>query len=121
GMAALTPPQPPPAQTAGVPAPIEEVEAGDVLDLDERILEFDAGPDDEEEVMHREQVRVGPPRILAVDDEPEIVRMLSKALTNAGYVVDTAADGREAEKKLEADPPYDLVLLDAMLPQVHGL
>ena len=120
GMAVVTPPEPPAAEAAGVPAPLEEVEAGDVLDLDERILEFDAGPDDEEEVMHRERVRVGPPRILAVDDEPEIVRMLEKALTKAGYTVDIAADGKEAEEKLKADPPYDLVLLDAMLPQIHG-
>ena len=95
-------------------------EAGDVLDLDDRILEVESGPGEEEEVIHRERVRVGPPRILAVDDEPEIVRMLDKALTAAGYVVDTAADGKEAEEKLAADPPYDLVLLDAMLPHVHG-
>src|SRR5206468_225012 len=38
----------------------------------------------------------------------------------AGYSVDTAADGKIAEQKLNADPPYDLVLLDAMLPQIHG-
>ena len=120
GMAVVTPPEPAAQEVAGVPASLEEVDAGDVLELDDRILEFEAGPDAEEEVMHREQVRVGPPRILAVDDEPEIVRMLEKALTSAGYAVDTAADGREAEEKLKADPPYDLILLDAMLPQVHG-
>jgi DNA-binding response OmpR family regulator len=119
-MAVITPLEPASAEADGIPAPLEDVDAGDVLDLDERILEFEAGPDDEEEVIHREQVRVGPPRILAVDDEPEIVRMLEKALTNAGYVVETAADGREAEEKLKGDPPYDLVLLDAMLPQIHG-
>jgi len=109
----------PEAEREVVSAPLEEVE-GDVLDLDDRILEVESGPGEDEEVMHRERVRVGPPRILAVDDEPEIVRMLDKALTSAGYVVDTAADGKEAEQKLAADPPYDLVLLDAMLPQVHG-
>ncbi|MFL5292559.1 MAG: response regulator [Myxococcales bacterium] len=109
----------PDAERAVVSAPLEGLE-GEVLDLDERILEVESGPSDDEEVMHRERVRVGPPRILAVDDEPEIVRMLEKALTSAGYLVDTAADGKEAEQKLAADPPYDLVLLDAMLPQVHG-
>lgn len=110
----------PEGEHPGVPASLEEVDAADVLDLDDRILEVESGPGEDEEVMHRERVRVGPPRILAVDDEPEIVRMLDKALTSAGYVVDTAMDGKEAEEKLAADPPYDLVLLDAMLPQVHG-
>jgi DNA-binding response OmpR family regulator len=46
--------------------------------------------------------------------------MLEKSLKNAGFAVDTAADGREAEKKLQAGPAPDLVLLDAMLPHVHG-
>jgi DNA-binding response OmpR family regulator len=75
------------------------------------------GPD--EEVVHKETVRVGPARILVIDDEPEILRMLEKSLKVEGYAVETARDGREAEQKLKGPRP-DLVLLDAMLPHVHG-
>src|SRR5256885_15578925 len=45
--------------------------------------------------------------------------MLDRTLKSAGYVVDLARDGREAEQKLSSER-YDLVVLDAMLPHVHG-
>jgi DNA-binding response OmpR family regulator len=94
---------------------------GDTAELDELAIEVaDAepgGPD--EEVVHKETMRVGPAHILVVDDEPEILRMLEKSLKAEGYAVDTARDGREAEQKLKGPRP-DLVLLDAMLPHVHG-
>jgi DNA-binding response OmpR family regulator len=72
-----------------------------------------------EEVVHQETVRVGPARVLVVDDEPEILRLLEKSLRAEGFAVETARDGREAEQKLKGAAP-DLVLLDAMLPHVHG-
>jgi DNA-binding response OmpR family regulator len=109
-----------------VPEPILEPEPIDAPAIDEPgELSLEVGhhhDDAEEEVVHREQVRVGPPRIFVVDDEPEIVRMLEKSLKSAGFAVESAGDGRQAEKKLlEGDgPPPDLVLLDAMLPHVHG-
>ena len=64
-------------------------------------------------------VRIGPAHILAVDDDADILRLLDRTLRSAGYVVDLARDGREAEAKLKTNK-YDLVLLDAMLPHVHG-
>ena len=73
----------------------------------------------DEEVVHQETVRVGPARVLVVDDEPEILRMLEKSLRAEGYAVETAKDGLEAEQKLKGTPP-DLVVLDAMLPHIHG-
>jgi DNA-binding response OmpR family regulator len=83
-------------------------------------LELEVGGDEsEEEVLESVGVRVGPARILAVDDDPEILRLLERTLRSAGYAVELARDGREAEKKIEKDR-YDLILLDAMLPQVHG-
>ena len=90
------------------------------MELDELALEVaDAEPVADEEIVHQETVRVGPARVLVVDDEPEILHLLEKSLRAEGYAVETARDGREAEQKLKGQPP-DLVVLDAMLPHVHG-
>lgn len=59
------------------------------------------------------------PRVLAVDDEPEILEILTLSLQSKGYEVVTASRGRQALELLRAEVP-DLVLLDAMLPEIHG-
>ena len=57
--------------------------------------------------------------LLVVDDEPNIVELLSASLRFAGYEVSTAANGTEALKKArEVDP--DLVVLDVMMPGLDG-
>jgi DNA-binding response OmpR family regulator len=86
---------------------------------EEIAIEIGDDSDDEEEI-ELGSVRAGPKRILVVDDEPDILKLCSRAFTAKGWLVDTAADGAEAEKKLDTRDPPDLVLLDAMLPQVHG-
>ncbi len=99
----------------------------DALDSTEELEELrDADlevAEDEEVEVEMEggpvEVRSGPARILAVDDDFDILRMLDRTLKSAGYVVDQARDGREAEQKLKSEK-YDLVVLDAMLPHVHG-
>jgi DNA-binding response OmpR family regulator len=97
----------------------DEVE-NPTLEIEELVFEIEGeDPSAEEEVVHQETVRVGPARVLVVDDEPEILRMLEKSLRAEGYVVETAKDGLEAEQKLKGPPP-DLVVLDAMLPHIHG-
>ncbi|QUQ70780.1 response regulator transcription factor [Kutzneria sp. CA-103260] len=58
-------------------------------------------------------------QLLVVDDEPGITEMLATTLGLAGYQVRTAGTGREALKRVAADPP-DLVILDVMLPDVDG-
>jgi len=58
-------------------------------------------------------------RILAVDDEKHIVRLVEVNLQRAGYDVDTAYDGREALEKVKASPP-DLIVLDVMMPHLDG-
>jgi DNA-binding response OmpR family regulator len=59
------------------------------------------------------------PRILVVDDDPDMVELLRLALTDAGFSVRTAANGREALRKAQRSPP-DLVVLDLLLPGMNG-
>ena len=58
-------------------------------------------------------------RLLLVDDEPQIVRALTPALSAAGYHVDTAATGGAALNWL-ASEPCDAVILDLGLPDMDG-
>jgi two-component system KDP operon response regulator KdpE len=60
------------------------------------------------------------PKILVVDDEAQIRRLLEATLVHAGYRVVAAATGREALSLLDIDKP-DLVLLDLGLPDRDGL
>ena len=57
--------------------------------------------------------------ILIVDDDPEIVSMLSTRLSARGYKVSTASDGRSAIEKAKRELPA-LVLLDVMMPGKSG-
>lgn len=59
-------------------------------------------------------------RILVVDDEPQIRRIMRTALTGAGYEVEDAKTGEEALEKLREYHP-DLVLLDINMPGMGGL
>jgi two-component system, OmpR family, KDP operon response regulator KdpE len=60
------------------------------------------------------------PRVLVVDDEPQIVRGLRVVLRNAGFRVDSAATKEEALDALSHRPP-DAVLLDLVLPDGSGV
>jgi two-component system, OmpR family, KDP operon response regulator KdpE len=59
-------------------------------------------------------------RILVVDDEPQIRRIMRTTLTGAGYEVDDAKTGEEAIEKLRDYHP-DLILLDVNMPGMGGL
>ena len=59
------------------------------------------------------------PRILVVDDNPELLTLLSSAFEEAGYDVQTAARGRTALEAARRDRP-DLVLVDVLLPDLMG-
>ena len=64
-------------------------------------------------------VESGAPRILVVDDEPNIAELLSAALTLEGYQVGVAATGAEAIEQVRSFRP-NLVMLDVMLPDFDG-
>ncbi len=57
--------------------------------------------------------------ILVVDDIEDNLSLLQAILSEEGYEVDIAKDGKSALAKIEASPP-DLVLLDAMMPKMDG-
>ncbi len=59
-------------------------------------------------------------RILVVDDEPDIRRVVLAKLRAAGYAVEMACDGAEALRIMEQDP-HDVVLLDVMMPEMSGI
>jgi two-component system KDP operon response regulator KdpE len=59
-------------------------------------------------------------RILVVDDDPQIRRVMRVTLTGQGYEVDDAKDGDSALEKLR-DQRFDLVLLDMNMPGMGGL
>src|SRR5512138_3054183 len=59
-------------------------------------------------------------RILLVEDDKDLQRLLKKALTDAGYVVDQAFDGEEGHFLGDTEP-YDAVVLDLGLPKMDGV
>ena len=59
-------------------------------------------------------------RILVVEDEPAVLRQLKHAIGEAGYAVDCAADGEQADFLVHTET-YDAVVLDLGLPRIDGL
>jgi two-component system phosphate regulon response regulator PhoB len=59
-------------------------------------------------------------KILVVDDEPDVLDLVTYNLTQAGFQTLTAADGAEALRKARSTAP-DLIVLDLMLPELDGL
>ncbi|MCC5574700.1 response regulator transcription factor [Microtetraspora sp. AC03309] len=60
-----------------------------------------------------------PPKVLVVDDEPNIRELLSEALQLNGFVVRTASNGRRALETVARERP-DIIVLDVMLPDLDG-
>jgi two-component system, OmpR family, alkaline phosphatase synthesis response regulator PhoP len=61
-----------------------------------------------------------PPRVLVVEDDPDIVQVVRTYLQGAGYLVEVATDGRIGLARALAAPP-SLIVLDWMLPRLDGL
>ncbi|TXK74834.1 response regulator transcription factor [Paenibacillus sp. N3.4] len=60
-------------------------------------------------------------RILLIEDEERIARVLKLELEHEGYEVRTETDGRSGLSAAMSEPEWDLVLLDIMLPEMSGL
>ncbi|HUT40835.1 MAG TPA: response regulator [Gammaproteobacteria bacterium] len=58
-------------------------------------------------------------RILIVDDEPHVIRVMRLALENAGYSVEEAGNGQQALEKIRSNPP-DLLISDIDMPRMTG-
>ena len=58
-------------------------------------------------------------RILVVEDEKDLNRIITKTLSKSGYTVDSCFDGNEVEHYL-AGAEYDAILMDVMLPGKDG-
>lgn len=62
------------------------------------------------------------PRILVVDDEPSVRRLIGRILAMLGYTVMEAGGGRPALALVEASAePIDLVITDVMMPDMNGI
>ena len=59
-------------------------------------------------------------KILLVDDEPDILEIVSYNLRNEGYQIFTASNGIEAVKTAKKITPH-LILLDVMMPEMDGM
>jgi len=59
------------------------------------------------------------PKVLVVDDEPDVLLLCRVNLEFEGYRVTEAADGEEALEQMRSDRP-DIVLLDVMMPKLDG-
>ncbi|MBF0479680.1 MAG: response regulator [Candidatus Omnitrophica bacterium] len=58
-------------------------------------------------------------KILVVDDDPVVVKLVSATLQKEGYEVLTASDGLDAMVLIDKEKP-DLLVLDIMLPEING-
>ena len=64
--------------------------------------------------------RMAPPRILVVDDSPDLLVILAHTLRGAGYHTVTAPSGKDALRELAAQP-FALVLTDLSMPEMSGV
>ena len=58
-------------------------------------------------------------KVLMADDEPEILNIMAKKVTQAGFSVITAEDGEEAWEKIQNELP-DVIVLDLTMPKMDG-
>jgi CheY-like chemotaxis protein len=60
------------------------------------------------------------PRVLVVDDEVAILKLAALVLKPVGYEVVVASDGSDALRFVDAQRPFDLFVIDVVMPQMRG-
>ncbi len=60
-------------------------------------------------------------RILVVDDEEPIRRLVAQYLLDDDFIVEELGDGESALRRFDREPPVDLVLLDVRMPKMNGI
>ncbi len=60
-----------------------------------------------------------PYKVLIIDDEPSIIKMMSAILSRNGYTADTAKSGEEGLKKIQSNP-YDCIVTDIKMAGLSG-
>jgi CheY-like chemotaxis protein len=58
-------------------------------------------------------------KVLVIDDEPDLVRLISKVLVGRGHLVATARDGATALTRVVLEP-HDVIIVDSDLPKIDG-
>lgn len=71
-------------------------------------------------ILGFKKVKMSTKKILLIDDEPDILELLSYNLTKEGYLVETAKNGVEGIEKAKEIIP-DMILLDVMMPEKDGI
>jgi diguanylate cyclase (GGDEF)-like protein len=74
----------------------------------------------EEESEAAPETSEGMCRILVVDDEPVNIQVLKNLLSVRSYAVSRAYNGAEALERVASEAPFDLILLDVMMPRMSG-
>lgn len=59
-------------------------------------------------------------RILVVDDEPYNLEIIDDTLSTYGYTLELFPDGASAWERLQQQPPFDLAIIDKMMPHPNG-
>ncbi|MFW0758633.1 response regulator [Pseudomonas sp. H11T01] len=59
-------------------------------------------------------------RLLLVEDESEVAKLLAQGLSEASYAVDVAVNGMQGRRLIKEQPEYDLIILDVMLPGLNA-
>jgi two-component system, cell cycle sensor histidine kinase and response regulator CckA len=66
------------------------------------------------------QKNIAPPRVIVVDDEPAVRTIVRRMLEPAGYIVEEAADPKQACEAISESGPLDLLIADFRMPEVTG-